>query len=432
MLRNITKLNFLMTQFEANDLPRGSTEYISRLNKIKILGLIREHGTISRADIVKMTALSAPTVSRIVNGLIDEEKLVGAIGMGNSSGGRPPVMLKFKGDTSYVIGVDLGATTTRGVLSDLNGKFVEEIDLPTRLSEGPEKIFDDVVRVIQKLADSERKLEDSRIFGVGIAVAGLVDVQNEIIVYSPDFNWHNIDLIGALRERIEFPVIFDNVTRLMALGGLRFGAARKSKNFICINVGYGIGSGIIVNGELLTGRDGFAGEFGHMTIDKDIDILCSCGKYGCLEALASGKAIAITAQSRLARGQQSILLEMSGGDINSVTAKMVVDAAKEGDELSLNVFNRAIEYIGIGIANLVNLFNPELIVIGGGVSMAGETFFDSIKNVIHKHLLQASAKELPILPVAFGKNAALMGAFALVLNRILNLDLIHEKNTKLI
>jgi glucokinase-like ROK family protein len=415
-----------MAGYENDDLPKGSTEYISRLNKIKILGLIREYGTISRADIVKMTALSAPTVSRIVKGLIEEEKLVSAVGMGNSSGGRPPVILKFKGDTSYVIGIDLGATTTRGVLSDLNGNFAEEIDIPTRLSEGSEEIIEDVVQVIQKLANSKKKSATSRIFGVGIAVAGLVDLQNEIIVYSPDFNWHNVDIAGALRERIAFPVIFDNVTRLMALGGLRFGNAKKSKNFICINVGYGIGSGIIVNGEILTGRNGFAGEFGHITIDKESDILCSCGNYGCLEALASGKAIAITAQSRLARGQQSLLPELSGGDINKVSAKMVVDAAKAGDELSLNVFNKAVEYVGIGIADLINLFNPELIVIGGGVSMAGDMFFDTIKNVIHKHILQASAKELPIVPVAFGKNAALMGAFALVLNRILNLDMVSD------
>lgn len=420
------------TGYESEGLPKGSPDYISRLNKIKILGLIREYGSISRADIVKMTALSAPTVSRIVNGLIAEEKLVSAIGMGDSSGGRPPVMYKFNGDTSYVIGMDLGATTTRGVLSDLNGNFIEEIDFQTRLSDGPAEIIEDVVQVIRKLATSKKKSAGSRIFGVGIAVAGLIDVQNELIVYSPDFNWHNIDLIGALRDKIDFPVIFDNVTRLMALGGLRYGEALKAKNFICINVGYGIGSGILVHGEILRGRDGFAGEFGHITIDKESDILCNCGNYGCLEALASGKAIAITAQSRLARGQKSLLLELSGGDINQVTAKMVADAAKEGDELSLNVFNKAIEYIGIGIADLVNLFNPEMILIGGGVSMAGEMFFDHIKEVIHRHILQPSAHDLKILPVAFGKNAALMGAFALVLNRILNLDMVSGKSSKFV
>jgi len=421
---------FDMMGYENIGLPRGSKEYINKLNKIKILGLIREHDEISRAELVRLTSLSPPTVSRIVKGLIAEEKLVSAMGVGSSNGGRPPVILKFKGDSSYVIGIDLGATTTRGVLADLNGKFIEEIDVPTRLSDGSDEIIADVVEIIHRLAGSKKKAASSRIFGVGIAVAGLVDVQNEMIVYSPDFNWHQIDIIGALRDKIEFPVIFDNVTRLMALGELRFGHAKKSKNFICVNVGYGIGSGIIVNGLTLTGRTGFAGEFGHITIDRESDILCSCGKYGCLEALASGKAIALTAQSRLARGQHSLLLELSGGQINNVTAKMVAEAAKAGDELSLNVFSKALEYIGIGIADLVNLFNPEMIVIGGGVSKAGDMFFEKIEEVINKHILQPSSGDLNILPVAFGKNAALMGAFTLLLNRVLNLDMVWEEEAK--
>jgi predicted NBD/HSP70 family sugar kinase len=194
-------------------------------------------------------------------------------------------------------------------------------------------------------------------------------------------------------------------------------------------VGYGIGSGVIVNNELLTGSQGFAGEFGHITIDKDSDIQCSCNKYGCLEALASGKAIALTAQSRLARGQRSQLNEMCGGDISKVTTKMVADAAKAGDEMALNVFSRAMEYIGIGVANLVNLFNPEMIVIGGGVSMAGDIFFDGIREVVARHVMQSSPREVNIYPVAHGNNAALMGAFALVLNKVLNLELVsmgHE------
>jgi len=403
--------------------PKGNAVFINRLNKIKVLGLIREYGTISRAKIVTESGLSAPTVTRIVNGLISEEKLVVSLGMGASNGGRPPILLKFNGKKNFVIGVDLGATTTRGVLSDFNGKFIEEIEFPTRLKDGFEEIMNDIAELILKLGNSKKKSSKSTIYGVGIAVAGLVDRKKNIIEYSPDFNWHNVDIVEALRGRIEYPIIFDNVTRLMALGDLCFGKGQRLRNFICVNVGYGIGSGIIVNGELLTGADGFAGEFGHITIDKDSDIQCNCMKYGCLEALASGKAIALTAQSRLARGQESLLNEMSGGDINRVTTKMVADAAKEGDELALNVFSRAMDYIGIGIANLVNLFNPELIVIGGGVSMAGDIFFDNIRQSVSRHVMQSTPRELPILPVAFGTNAALMGAFSLILNRILNLDL---------
>jgi predicted NBD/HSP70 family sugar kinase len=202
-----------------------------------------------------------------------------------------------------------------------------------------------------------------------------------------------------------------------------FGKGQKRQNFICINVGYGIGSGIIVNGKLLTGSDGFAGEFGHITMDKDSDIQCSCKKYGCLEALASGKAIALTAQSRLARGQDSILKDMSGGDYSKVTAKMVADAAKEGDEMALNVFTRAMEYIGLGISNLIGIFNPDLIVIGGGVSFAGDIFFDNIRDVVQKNLMRPTARQIHILPVAFGTNAAIMGAFSLILSKVLNFEL---------
>lgn len=410
-------------------LPKGNAIYINRLNKIKILGLIREYGTISRAEIVTKSGLSAPTVTRIVNSLISEEKLVVSIGMGTSNGGRPPILLKFNGEKNYVIGVDLGATTTRGVLSDLNGHFIEEIEFPTRLKDGFEVIMEDMAELIIKLSESKKKSARSKIYGVGIAVAGLVDRKKNIIEYSPNFNWHKVDILEALRDKIKYPIIFDNVTRLMALGGLCYGKGQKSSNFICVNVGYGIGSGIIVNGELLTGNDGFAGEFGHITIDKESDIQCNCMKYGCLEALASGKAIALTAQSRLARGQESLLNEMCKGDISIVTAKMVADAAKEGDELALNVFKRAMEYIGIGIASLVNLFNPGLIVIGGGVSMAGDLFFDNIREVVSRHVMQSTTRNLQILPVAFGNNAALMGAFSLILNRVLHLDLVGLSET---
>ena len=407
-------------------LPKGNAVYINRLNKIKILGLIRDYSTISRAELVTKSGLSAPTVTRIVNSLIQEEKLVLSVGMGTSNGGRPPVLLKFNGEKNYVIGIDLGATVTRGVLSNLNGTFMEELEFPTRLEAGFDEIMKDVGTLIGDLAGSKKKSARSTVYGVGIAVAGLIDMKKNIVEYSPDFNWHNVDIVKALGKKVKIPVIFDNVTRLMALGGLCYGKGKRSRNFICVNVGYGIGSGIIANGELLTGSDGFAGEFGHMTIDKDSDIQCSCKKYGCLEALASGKAIALTAQSRLARGQKSLLNELCGGDVSKVTTKMVADAAKEGDELALNVFKRAMEYIGIGVANLVNLFNPEMIVIGGGVSMAGDIFFDSIKEVVAKHVMQSSPRELNIYPVAYGENAALMGAFALILNKVLNLEFILD------
>lgn len=335
-------------------------------------------------------------------------------------------MVTFDGKRNFVIGVDLGATITRGVLSNLNGKFITEIESPTRLSEGFDVIMDDVAKMINQLAESNTNIERNRIFGVGIAVAGLINMNKKIVEYSPVFDWHHADILKALKPKIAFPIIFDNVTRLMALGAMCFGKGQMKQNFICINVGYGIGSGIIVNGKTLTGTDGFAGEFGHITIDSNSDIQCSCKKYGCLEAVASGKAIALTAQSRLARGQESLLSEMCKGNYSNVTAEMVADAAKKGDELALNVFTRAMENIGIGISNLINIFNPDLILIGGGVSMAGDIFFDNIKKVVDKNVMEPADWQTKILPVAHGKNAALMGAFSLILNKVLNFEISRE------
>ena len=403
--------------------PKADALFINKLNKIKVLGLIRETGPVSRADIVKRTGLSAPTVTRIVDGLIHDEKLVAEVGMGSSSGGRPPLLVKFNSEQNYVIGIDLGATFTRGALSNLDGKFINEIKIPTKLDSGFDAIMEDLSDLIHRLSNGNSKVKKQRIFGVGIAVAGLINRRKNLVEYSPDFDWYNVDIANALGKSIEFPVIFDNVTRLMALGGLSYGAGQKLQNFICVNVGYGIGAGIIVDGKLLMGADGFAGEFGHITVETDSDIQCSCKKYGCLEALASGKAIALTAQSRLARGQSSLLIELCGGDVNKVTAKMVADAARKGDELASNVFNRAMDYIGIGISSLVNIFNPELVTIGGGVSLAGDIFFDNIRKSVDRNIMQPTSREVEILPVTFGENAALMGAFALILQRVLNLDI---------
>ena len=403
--------------------PKADALFINKLNKIKVLGLIRETGPVSRADLVKKTGLSAPTVTRIVDGLIHDENLVAEVGLGSSSGGRPPLLVKINSEQNYVIGIDLGATFTLGALSNLDGKFINEIKIPTRLESGFEAIMDDLSDLIHRLGNGKDKVRKQRIFGVGIAVAGLINRRENLIEYSPDFDWYNVDILNALGKLSDYPVIFDNVTRLMALGGLSYGAGQKLQNFICVNVGYGIGAGIIADGKLLMGADGFAGEFGHITVETDSDIQCSCKKYGCLEALASGKAIALTARSRLARGQSSLLVDLCGGDINKVTAKMVADAARNGDILASNVFKRAMNYIGIGISSLINIFNPELVTIGGGVSLAGDIFFDNIRESVERNIMQPTSREVEILPVAFGENAALMGAFALILHRVLNMDI---------
>jgi len=260
-----------------------------------------------------------------------------------------------------------------------------------------------------------------RIFGVGMAVAGLVNRKRNIVEFSPNFHWHDVNIKQTLGEYCDLPIIFDNVTRVMALGELWYGIGNKFKNFICVNVGYGIGAGIIINGKPLYGRFGMAGEFGHITLEKDSKVLCHCGNYGCLEALASGHAIALAAQNGLKAGAKSILLDMCDGDISKVTAEMVANAAKTGESFAWNIFRTAAEYLGLGIAELINLFNPEAIIIGGGVAQAGDILFDAVKKTVKARAIDRLSKDVVIQPTTFGMKAAVMGAVSMILDRVLNL-----------
>ncbi|MCD6118200.1 ROK family transcriptional regulator [bacterium] len=404
-----------------NDFPKGSSQYINKLNKIKILNLIRENGKISRADLAKNSGISAPTVTRIIDSLINEEGLVHEVGEGVSRGGRKPMLLEFSGADNFVIGIDLGATNIYGMLSNLNAETIAEVRQPTDVDEGFEEIVDKISNVIAELLQ-HYKIQRKRIFGIGMAVAGLINKIDNIIEYSPDFHWNNVDIITELGKKTDLPIIIDNVTRCMAFGEMCYGIGRECNNFIVVNVGYGIGAGIIINGKPLYGARGMAGEFGHLTLQKDSSIRCECGNYGCLEALASGRAIAITAQSELQNGAKSVLLSRCNGDLKSITTEMVSNAAKDGDEVAKRVFDHAAEYIGIGIAGLVNIFSPEAVIIGGGVSQAGDLLFDTLKRVVNERSLHAISKNLRILPAEFGIKAAVKGSIALILNEILNLN----------
>ena len=404
---------------EFND-PNGTAKYINKLNKVKVLNLIRNSDRISRADIAKTTKLSAPTVSRIVESLMDVG-LVDETGPGDSTGGRRPTLLKFSADNNFIIGIDLGTTNIYGVLSNLEAKIIAEKSRPTLVQEGFQSVMQRTAEVIEELKGQLGDKAD-RIFGVGMAVAGLINRDRNIVEFSPDFHWHNVDVVGELSRWHNMPIVFDNVTRVMALGEYCYGIGKQFKNFVCVNVGYGIGAGIIMNGEPLYGPKGMAGEFGHFTLERDSGVQCECGNFGCLEALASGNALAKAARSKLQAGAKSSLEDMCGNDLGNITAKMIADAAKQGDAVAWDVFNRSAEFLGIGIAGLINLLSPEAIVIGGGVAQSGDILFDMVRKTVNSRALNKISREVSILPATFGMRAAVMGAISLILDKVLNLE----------
>lgn len=404
----------------------ANAKYILKLNKQRVLKLIRDNLSISRAEISKLSGLSAPTVSRIIESLI-KEGLVEEIGPGTSNGGRRPKLLKFCPDNNFIIGIDLGTTNIYGVVANLEAEIISEEKVPTRVEEGFYSVMDRTFGVIQRL---ERRLgkKQNRLCGIGLAVAGLINSERNIVAFSPNFRWHDVDIMGYLGQKTEIPMFFDNVTRVMALGELCYGVGRKYKNFICVNVGYGIGAGIVINGQPLYGVNGMAGEFGHITLEKDSRIQCYCGNFGCLEALSSGNGIARAARMELEKGAKSILFDMCEGNLNNLTAEMVAEAAKKGDAVAWNVFHRTAEYLGIGISALINLFNPEAIVIGGGVTQAGDILFDTVRSTVKARALNKISRDVEILPATFGPKAAVMGAVSLILQKVLNLE--YENRAK--
>jgi glucokinase-like ROK family protein len=403
------------------DRPKGSPQYINKLNKIKILNSIRKHGQISRADLVKQTGISAPTVTRVVGNLIHDERLVKDVGIGISSGGRRPTLVEFAALDNFVIGIDLGTTHIDGVLTNLNAETIAETRVETHAEDGFDAIINRTANIISKLKKNS-KVKDKNIFGVGMAVAGLINRVKNVVEFSPDFHWENVDIAKSLKTRCKLPIKFDNVTRVMALGELTYGIGHRASNFVVVNIGYGIGAGIIIDGQPLYGQYGMAGEFGHMIIDKNSIYKCECGNYGCLEALASGRAISFRFRNEIKNGSDSILKKQFAKNHNGLNAKIIADAARKGDQLSNLIFNEAIDNLGQAIASLINLTSPEVVLIGGGVSQAEDLILDRLRGYVNSKTLRAKSRKVQIIPVTFGMKAATKGAVALILNDILQLN----------
>jgi len=391
-------------------------DFQGNLNKIKVLQLIRNVKEITRTEIIRLSGLSAPTVTRIVESLL-QLNLIQTDGIGSSVGGRPPQLIHFHSKENYVIGIDLGATFIRSALSNLDGDFIFEIHVPTNLKKGFDGVMEQVGELIEKLCERARQNSLS-LWGIGIAVCGMVNKNTSIVEYSPIFGWKNVNIQEALAKYTNLNIALGNVTHLIALGELLYGVGREYKNFICINLGYGIGSGIIIDSKLFVGADGIAGEIGHVVIDKHSNRKGLEGIKGTLEALASGYGLADISRELSKSDKESVLYSLNLEDID---AKMVFDVANNGDRLANKILDGVAEYLSIGIDTLIKLFNTECIVLSGGLVQNGDLLIDKIRSRVPDYSMSGVSRSVPIVSAGFGENAALMGSFSLILEKILML-----------
>lgn len=373
---------------------KGNVKLIKAINEGSVLQLVRDSGPISRSAISRLTGLTPPTVSSMLDSLV-AKGMIEPVGLGTSTGGRKPLMFRFNPDAGVIIGVDVGATKMAGGVTNLAGQVLVRETL-TR-DTGPPVAYDRLVALIESLL--AKTPPGTPVRGIGLGVAGVVDYEEGVVTVAPGMGWQRFPLRRQLEARFGLPVFADNDVNLLLLGEQWLGAARGAANVLCVAVGTGIGASIMVQGQMYRGANDGAGEVGYFA--TDYQALAhppgSEGGYGFLESVAAGPAIARRASALLGR---------------TVSTPEVMRLAQEGDRVATEVVQDAIRHIGIAVANMVALLNPELVVLTGGVMRSSQLLFEPIRAIINRivpvppHIVLSDLKE----------EAGILGAVALVID----------------
>ena len=316
-----------------------------------------------------------------------------------------------------VLAIDIGGTKMMAAVITSEGRMLASDVCPTRADKGVSSIIERLFATIDELLGQDIT-EVSDPGGIGIACAGGIDTVMGMITQSPNLpGWHDVPLAEIVSERYKVDAYLINDASAAALGEHRFGAGKGINNLVMITLGTGIGGGIVINGELYLGAHGSAGEIGHMIIDVN-GPPCACGSNGCLESFASGKALARSAINRIKQGEESSLSGMVEGRIDEITSEDVGAAAKDGDVLALDVFSRAAYYLGIGLVNLVNIFNPEMIVLGGGMVEQFDLLIEPARQIMSERAFKIAAQGVDIAAAQLGNDAGVYGAAAYAIDQI--------------
>ena len=310
-----------------------------------------------------------------------------------------------------VLAIDIGGTKIISAIISQDGQMLAKERFPTLADEGPQAVIDRIFASVDRLLN-QSNMKPSQLHSISIAAAGAIDFEKGVVTESPNLpGWHNIALRDIMQEKYELNTFLVNDASAAALGELRFGAGKGVRNLVLLTLGTGIGGGIIIGGELYTGATGGAGEVGHMTVEAN-GPRCDCGNIGCLESLASGTAVAKEAIERIKSGGKSSLVEMVKGKVEDITAEKVGVAARSGDPLARDIINRAAFYLGVGLVSLVNIFNPEMIVLGGGMAKMGDILLEPARKLVRERAFTMLAQAVRIVTAQLGNEAGIYGAAA--------------------
>ncbi|ALS25623.1 glucokinase [Paenibacillus sp. 32O-W] len=308
------------------------------------------------------------------------------------------------------VGVDIGGTAIKVGICNENGDLLQTYEGPTETDKGTDAILNNIAAYVRHIV-SESPFQWEQVEGVGIGIAGFLDIPNGIMKFAPNLGLRNVPVRDRVQEALGKPVFINNDANVAALGEAWAGAGKGVSDCVCYTLGTGVGGGIIIDGKIVQGFAGMAGELGHMAIVPDLEaIQCGCGKMGCLETVSSATGIIKMAKDAVERGDRTSLTA-----VENITAKDVFDAAKAGDEVAARIVNRAAFYLGKSMATVAIVLNPQRFIIGGGVSKAGDFLFDQIRDVFRKFTPDLIQEGVEIVPAQLGNNAGIVGAAGLVL-----------------
>jgi predicted NBD/HSP70 family sugar kinase len=385
----------------------------------RVLGLTHRSGQISRSELVQATGYSTFLISTACEELLNSGYLV-ETGSGSSTGGRPPTLLSINANRGKLVGIQMGTINARIAVTDLCGNLLCYEKVPSLAGDGPQVALPHLFSVVEKLLDSPH-VPRSPLLGVGVGISGILDRNSGTTLSWPKIpQWANVPVKRKLEDHFEVLVEVEDSPRTMAMSEQRYGVAIEAPDFIYVLIGAGVGAALFLDGRLYYGTGGFAGEFGHTTVDE-AGPLCSCGNHGCLEAHISASALIRRAQSAVAQGLTRILWQLCEGDVEKVSIELLAQAAEDQDRFSINLLHEAGAHLGTGLVGVVNLLNPCLIVVGGGLAAAaGRLMLPVVEQVLNQRALVQAARQVTIRLSALEESDWPRGAALLVAEQALD------------
>jgi len=317
---------------------------------------------------------------------------------------------------NYIVGIDIGGTNIKAGILYKDGKIILKNSIKTEGDRGADYVLEKITDLIFEMI-REAGISKEEVIGIGVGIPGPTNTDTGIVNFCPNMTgWKNYRAAEVLSAKTGFRVKIGNDVNVITLGEMWQGAAVGYKNVLGVTLGTGIGGGLVVGGKLMSGFTGAAGEVGHIKVEKD-GKLCGCGQKGCWEAYASATGLIREAASRLAVSKDNKLWEKTQGRIGEIEAKDIFDFAREGDKFCMSLVDYEVDYLAFGLAALINSMNPEIVVIGGGISLAGNILFENLLEKLNEYTLEVALYGVNVVPAKLGNDAGIVGAGALIMNQ---------------